>query len=543
MGRGERAKLVPVSPHRTDVRGSAATRALLRAFSPTTGRWRTPTGEAWQPALAVEAVLLAYEGSREISLLNVVEKSFARYRGRRSRFFDDDGWYLNVWLRAYDVTGDPKYLAEARSLFETLTDGWDDHCGGGLWWSADRTYKNAITNELFLLAAARLARQTGLPRYGAWAVRCWQWFDASGMINSDDLVNDGLDGNCRNNGQPTWTYNQGVILGGLVELYRSTGERAFLERARRIANAAMRALVHSGRTEAGQDNETEGHGRHGILREQQDVIGNRDAHAFKGVLAQGLARLYAVDPDAHQNLGAFLVANADALRDRADFGVFWLDGSGPVNTASRLSAALLLNSVDLLELGRVATSSGGSSEFGDTTTVGGGSGAVTGAEGESSTATAPAGWESVGKRPAGGGIRRASWFGERVDPPPVDGIRHEAEGAELRNVGTEAIHRGFTGAGYVAGWHRDGQCVEFTVAGGGTVTLRYAAGAGDAYRSIKVDGEVQAVRVLFTGTGSWRNYSTVSLHLRLNDRARVEVCLDWAAGDRNYLNLDSLTVR
>jgi hypothetical protein len=35
-----------------------ATQALLRSYSARTGRWRTPTGEAWQPALAVEAVLL-----------------------------------------------------------------------------------------------------------------------------------------------------------------------------------------------------------------------------------------------------------------------------------------------------------------------------------------------------------------------------------------------------------------------------------------------------------------------------------------------------
>jgi predicted alpha-1,6-mannanase (GH76 family) len=500
--------------------------------------------------VAVEAVLLAYERTRDVALLNVVEKSFARYRGRRSRYFDDDGWYLNAWLRAYDVTGDPKYLAEGRSLFETLTHGWDDHCGGGVWWSAERNYKNAITNELFLLAAARLARRTGLPRYVAWALRCWRWFGASGMINADDLVNDGLDGHCANNGQPTWTYNQGVILGGLVELHRITGDVAHLDQARRIAAAAMRTLVHNG---------------HGVLREQLDGFGNRDAHAFKGVLAQGLARLYAADPDANQAVKQFLIANAEAVADAgvADFGVGWLGGSGPVNAASRASAALLLNSVDLLEVAR---------------------------------ATGPVG------------------LGEAVGPPPVDGVRFEAEEAELVQVGTEAIHQGYTGTGYVAGWHRDGQRVEFVVGTGGTgriqtgrrdvdladvhrpaddklatptppgastsfgasttggvsvdavtpgedsaawsegvaddnvkvwrtVTLRYAAEAGDAYRTIVVDGVVCAERLLFTATSSWNEYSTVSLDVKLRIGARIQVRLDASRGGRNYLNLDSLTVR
>ena len=41
------------------------------------------------------------------------------------------------------------------------------------------------------------------------------------MINENLLVNDGLDPRtCTNNGAETWTYNQGVVLGGLVALCR-----------------------------------------------------------------------------------------------------------------------------------------------------------------------------------------------------------------------------------------------------------------------------------------------------------------------------------
>ena len=42
------------------------------------------------------------------------------------------------------------------------------------------------------------------------------------MLNSQWLFNDGLTSACVNNNSTTWTYNQGVILGGLVNLYEIT---------------------------------------------------------------------------------------------------------------------------------------------------------------------------------------------------------------------------------------------------------------------------------------------------------------------------------
>ncbi|GAA1786894.1 hypothetical protein GCM10009835_00140 [Planosporangium flavigriseum] len=315
---------------------------LLRFFRRRDGRWRTPTGEAWQPALAIEAVINAYERTGDTGYRDVIERSFARYRGRRSHFYDDDGWYLNTWVRAYDVTGDPKYLDEAEALFAKLTQGWDDVCGGGLWWNADRGYKNAITNELFLLAAARLHRRaprgTGPGSYLDWALREWEWLSASGMINADHQVNDGLDTNCANNGGPTWTYNQGVILSGLVELWRITGDRGYLARAQQIADAAITTSVDAD----------------SVLCEPRAV--GADGYVFKGIFAQGLARLYHADRDGRPGYRAFLDTNADRLWHagrglRHGFGVNWAGPPGRANAATQTAGALLLGSIALLDAG------------------------------------------------------------------------------------------------------------------------------------------------------------------------------------------------
>ncbi|GII23083.1 glycoside hydrolase family 76 protein [Planosporangium mesophilum] len=334
-----------------DERDRLAVARLLRFFHPRTGKWTTPTGEAWQPALAIDAVVNTYERTRDVAYLNVIEKSFARYRGRRSHFYDDDGWYLNAWLRAYDVTGDAKYLDEAEALFAKMTEAWDGVCGGGLWWNADRGYKNAITNELFLLAAARLHRRAGAPtgegRYLDWALREWNWFDASGMINSYHQVNDGLDASCANNGGTTWTYNQGVILGGLVELWRITGDRSHLARARQIADAAVATLVHEDPTGSTGS----------ILAEPGEparCVG--DAQVFKGIFVQNLARLHGADPDGGPAYQRFLNTNADAVwrarqRLRRGVGPYWTQRRGRVNAATQAAAALLVGGVALLHAG------------------------------------------------------------------------------------------------------------------------------------------------------------------------------------------------
>src|SRR5262249_61987474 len=115
-----------------------------------------------------------------------------------------------------DLTRNAAYLGQARDIFADMTGGWDGTCGGGIWWSKARHYKNAIANELFLQVAVALHERTpGDTFYASWAQREWAWFQGSGMITGSHLVIDGLAA-CRPDiSSPTWTYNQGVLIGGL----------------------------------------------------------------------------------------------------------------------------------------------------------------------------------------------------------------------------------------------------------------------------------------------------------------------------------------
>ncbi|GAA3089667.1 putative alpha-1,6-mannanase (GH76 family) [Kribbella aluminosa] len=158
-----------------------------------------------------------------------------------SRAIDDSEWWGLTWVQAYDVTKNPKYLDMAVKIAEYVEGYWDPgSCGGGVWWNAERTYKNAVTNGLWIRLTAELHNR--MPHDTRWLGRAqegWNWFTSSGMINSAGLVNDGLKGNCQSNGDTVWSYNQGLAIGAGLELWRATHDPKLLTTVRRLADAAI----------------------------------------------------------------------------------------------------------------------------------------------------------------------------------------------------------------------------------------------------------------------------------------------------------------
>jgi predicted alpha-1,6-mannanase (GH76 family) len=309
---------------------SAGMNALHRFYNPATGLWDS-TGW-WNSANALETTMdyssLVATNTYRHTIANTFEKN------KNSKFlnpwlYDDEGWWALTWIKAYDLTGETRYLDMAKSIFRDMTEGWDSTCGGGMWWHKRRQYKNAIVNELFLVIAARLHQRTSGDRerrtYLDWAKREWAWFKRSGLINRERLINDGLNGQCRNNGQTTWTYNQGVILSGLVDLARSTGDKSLLREAEAIADAAIRKLAPKG-----------------ILRDACEPNCGEDGAQFKGIFIRNLAYLYQVNRNPRYK--TFIVNNARSVwhQNRNTDHQFGLTWTGPFDSAdaSRQSSAM-----------------------------------------------------------------------------------------------------------------------------------------------------------------------------------------------------------
>jgi len=240
--------------------------------------------------------------------------------------YDDEGWWGLGWIAAYKLTQTASFLQRAEAIFADMQLAWSNDCGGGIWWNRQKTYKNAITNELFLSLAAELYIATKQESYLNWALQEWKWFNASGMINNQHLINDGLTNTCKNNGQPTWTYNQGVVLGGLSSLYQIMNDKDYLVTATQIAEATMTLMSPKG-----------------ILQESCEPSKSCDGDQvqFKGIFMRNLAYLY--QSTQSSSISSYIKANAQSIwsndRSGSSLGLYW---NGPFDSAdaARQSSAL-----------------------------------------------------------------------------------------------------------------------------------------------------------------------------------------------------------
>lgn len=328
-----RAQSTPPDPKRAAefvAESQVGLKTLQGWYAQDTGLWKTTNW--WNAANAITVIDTYSKLSDTPDFRPVLANTFERNSRKNflNDYYDDEGWWALGWAGAYEVTHEARYLEMAETIFSDMTAGWDDAvCGGGIWWKKPGQYKNAIANELFLAVAAKLAELTPDPekkaKYLGWAQREWKWFAASGMINSENLVNDGLDGACHNNRRTTWTYNQGVIIGGLTTLARLSGDRKLLEAAQAIALSAVARLTDLD----------------GILHDPCEPArcGN-DAPQFKGIFVRNLAILNSAAPVP--GFRAFLRRNADSIWKNRDadgrFGLVWSGPSDLKTAATQVSA-------------------------------------------------------------------------------------------------------------------------------------------------------------------------------------------------------------
>ncbi|MGQ4516947.1 glycoside hydrolase family 76 protein [Streptomyces sp. DW26H14] len=296
----------------------AAATALMMLYDNKTGLFES--NGWWTGANALTAIIdnsrISGMGSYKYAISTTYDLNKNAQGGNfTNNFMDDTGWWGMAWVDAYDATGDSRYLDTARADADHMNAYWETGtCGGGVWWSSDsdKHYKNSITNELYLeLNAALHNRISGDTTYLGRANAEWSWLKGSGLLDrSDHLIQDGLDSStCKPTGQ-TYTYNQGVILGGLSELHQATNDSGLLDEAKTLANASTTSSTLN---------------PSGVLSDIGEANScSSDGAAFKGPYVRGLAALNSALSD--HPYSAYLDHQADVAHANDRNG---LDQYGP----------------------------------------------------------------------------------------------------------------------------------------------------------------------------------------------------------------------
>jgi predicted alpha-1,6-mannanase (GH76 family) len=320
FGVGSTAGAQAVAPVATPAASSPAAasgaKVMMESYNSSTG---LIGGDGWwTSAVALSTIMTYQQTTGDASYSYAISGAFNANKGSNfeNSYLDDTGWWGLVWVQAYDITGDTDYLNMAETDAAYIHSYWDSTCGGGVWWSTAKSYKNAIPNELFLdLSAALHNRVPGDSTYLGWANAEWSWFNSSGMINGSHLINDGLSSSCQNNNGTVWTYNQGVVLAGLAELSRATGNTGLLGTAATLANAS-----------------TAHFNQNGIVVEPCEPNCGSDGPSFKGVFVRGLRSL--ATAAGTTTYDAYLQAQANSIiaHDTNSAGQLGLSWAGPIQS-------------------------------------------------------------------------------------------------------------------------------------------------------------------------------------------------------------------
>ncbi|KAI8521481.1 hypothetical protein Bbelb_012350 [Branchiostoma belcheri] len=219
----------------------------------------------WQNGAVLESVVNFMHYANNTRHLSIIQNSFRylddlllAYAPEPS--YDDMAWFGLSYARIYEIFGDQNFLSSAKDVFDhNWMRGWDSsgNCTGGMWF---------------------------------------------------DYTKDGVDynnktKNCTANKVFGPTYNSGVLIGGLVELYRINNQSSYLSLAHKLANATIA-------------NNTKG----GIFREYCEDSGgcDDDALMYKGIFVRNLRYLMELSDNstrAHYNV--WIQNNVKAVLSRS----------------------------------------------------------------------------------------------------------------------------------------------------------------------------------------------------------------------------------
>lgn len=267
----------------------------------------------WQNAHSMDVMIYSYERIREsdpdlaATYRGYMEKWFqargnnyvTAEKGFWNNYTDDMAWMSLTLMHMAEATGEQKYFAEARKIYDEYMlepariinddDGW------GLVWTldkskseAERNARNACTNTPAGIIACKLYLKTGDEKYLKNATDIYDYMWKTGKINAEGRM-----------AEPPLTYTQGTWTEMCRLLYHITGVSKYML----DAETCMKFTMKAGGRCCNAD---------GILR---DEGGSQDQSLFKAVCIPYMVNMTndpLVSIVTRREIKAFLLKNAQS---------------------------------------------------------------------------------------------------------------------------------------------------------------------------------------------------------------------------------------
>jgi predicted alpha-1,6-mannanase (GH76 family) len=182
------------------------------------------TLDFWLSAHAWETVMDAYvrTGKAEYKQqIKDVYDGFIKQHGTdwtQNDFNDDIAWWVIASARAYEITGETRYLTQAKSQFDWVYRTQRDTVLGGIWWKNNtHAEKNSCVVQPMIISAAFLAKGLKDDSYRVKAESLYAWQRRTLVDANTGKVYDNIKTNGSRSSYSS-TYNQGTWIGSAVLL-------------------------------------------------------------------------------------------------------------------------------------------------------------------------------------------------------------------------------------------------------------------------------------------------------------------------------------
>jgi predicted alpha-1,6-mannanase (GH76 family) len=286
----------------------------------------------WRQAEFIELAADAYQHTGDPAYQQMVaslRQGVSALWGRRwtKRTWNDDiMWMVLASVRAYQVTGQRRFLTAAKINFDaTYARAWSSDLGGGLWWTTSQTQKNNTTNGPAALAACLLYQSLHDPSYLTKAEALFGWVQQTLYDPATGALADSISISTTGGATKTvvnhvdLSYNYGSFIGAAGMLYKLTGRRSYYDTGLKALAHARRALTYPS----------------GILRSESNGR-NQNGGGFKGIFSRWALR-FVYDNNLTQYLPWFERNAAVAWSHRNAAGLMGQDWTQPTGNGAQYS--------------------------------------------------------------------------------------------------------------------------------------------------------------------------------------------------------------